>query len=420
MRKLIRCTAALLLSAGGLLALGPASTAAVSAPPFRANASATGLEVATVAPGGVATDEPVDSGGPTGQASLDSVGDTDGYAAFPDPGAFIGSAPGLGAGALAGTPASALPTPSYPLSVNASSTSPSASAGTGPQMLRATASPTAATGSAEDVVSVPGVGSVTTTDRASVTVGSDGTVTATATTSVQGLTIGPLKLGEITATATERLSPDGRVTPSTSISVVGARIGTVPVTISPSAPNNATVNSILAAAGYKLSYASATELPGEIEAPALELTGPLQTTPATTTASHVTIRIGTAIAALAASGPPPSAPTPTFSLPGTTPPASVGNGGVATSTAATPLPPAAVGASTSAPVVTTTTPSANASGASPVVAATAPAMVPSSLVDLFDIRSLYLVLIAAALGTLIVAQLVRWIGVRGPWTSSNG
>ena len=38
----------------------------------------------------------------------------------------------------------------------------------------------------------------------------------------------------------------------------------------------------------------------------------------------------------------------------------------------------------------------------------------------FDIRSVYLVFAGAAMVSLLAAQLVRTLGVRGPWTSSSG
>lgn len=412
--------------ATGLLALvvllAPSSSADVTTSPFQASASAVVVQVATILPGSVLTDEPVDSGGPTGQASLDSVGGSSGYAAFPDPGPFIVSLPGLGAGALAGTPASALPAPGYPLAVSASPVDPSARAGSGPVALEAKSSPTSSEGSANDTIVVPGVGQVATASgHASVTVQPDGSVVSTATSTVQGLTVGPLDLGDVTTTATETLSPSGQITPRSSITVDGAHIGGVPVTITPSDADNPTVDSALAADHLQLTFATGRALPGEVVAPALVITGPLQTTPATSTEGKFTISLGSAIASMAATAPSGSATAGDEGSFG----ASSGTGG-GTSSAATPdvstgaaapavaSPPSSPAASVSAVPATAQTGQAGGVGVGSLAGN------PSALVGLFDIRSLYLAVIAVALAAVFAAQLVRWIGVRGPWTSSTG
>jgi hypothetical protein len=411
-----------------LLLSAPVTSAAVAPGPFRGSASAMGMQVETVLPGGIATDEPLDSGGPTGQAALDSVGDTSGYAASPDPGAFVVSLPGLGAGALAGTPASSLPAPGYPLEVTASGTDPSVHAGTGPEVLDATANPDAATGSADDIVVVPDVGQVAVASgHASVTVRADGSVVATATSTVQGLTIGPVDLGDVTSTATETLSPSGRITPKTSITVVGARIGPVPLTISPGDANNPAIQSALAADHLTLSFAAAQQFPGEVVAPALVVSGPLQTTPATVAPSDFTIALGSAIATMSASaalGSTSSGGAGTFGSNGSTSsPAASGSSVTSASTPVTanpasvsgPTPTLAGAASAQAPAPDT------AGGSAPGrPAGTALAGEQGALTGLFDIRSLYLVVVAIGLAALVATQLVRWIGVRGPWASSSG
>ncbi|HEY0397116.1 MAG TPA: hypothetical protein VGF00_01930, partial [Acidimicrobiia bacterium] len=76
-------------------ASGRSSGVQVTPAPFTATASAMGTRIKITIPGGPLTDTPVDAGGPTAQATLDSLGTSQGYAAFPDPGAFVLSVPGL-------------------------------------------------------------------------------------------------------------------------------------------------------------------------------------------------------------------------------------------------------------------------------------------------------------------------------------
>src|SRR4051794_1304499 len=68
--------------------------------PFAASAAASGVRMTVVLPDAPVTDTPVDGGGPTAQVALSSLGTSTGYAAFPDPGGLVISAPGLVAGLL--------------------------------------------------------------------------------------------------------------------------------------------------------------------------------------------------------------------------------------------------------------------------------------------------------------------------------
>lgn len=425
---------------GGSVAMTPlSSSAAVDPAPFQATASAMGLQVQTITPGGVVTDELLDSGGPTGQASLNSLGEGAAYAAFPDPGSFIVSAPNLAGIFLAGTPLAALPTVQYPLSIAANSaTHPDASAGSAPLTLTARAGSTSATGDARTAIqSTPLGGTATVADSSSVTVKADGTVVATAASVIQGLTIGPVYLGNIASVATETLSPAGQVTPSGKITVEGVRIGNTPLPVSPSTLQGSPVASALAAAGVKLSFETGQEHPQAVISPTLQLTGSLPTTPYTTSPSTYTITLGSAVVTMQASTAGASG-TGSLGAPGpeggsgpatSSPPASTGLTTGSTAAAAGSPVLATGPAVNSAPVVGTggpapeLTPPSGAPAPSGTSAPTpeAPSSpLAASYVGLFDIRSMYLLVAAIAVAGLLTAQLVRWIGVRRPWTSTPG
>src|SRR5712692_9172800 len=75
--------------------LGGAQTASGSVAAFSGSAAAGGVRVTVNVPGAPLTDTPIDGGGPTAQVVVDSIGTSSGYAAFPDPGQFVLSIPGL-------------------------------------------------------------------------------------------------------------------------------------------------------------------------------------------------------------------------------------------------------------------------------------------------------------------------------------
>jgi hypothetical protein len=414
------------LGASCLLSAAPASStaspeAAVQPHAFQATAAAVGSEIAVDLPGAPLTDTPLDSGGPSGEASLDSLGEGTGFASFPDPGQFLLSLPGLVAGLL-GTGASGLPPihlpplPSYPFEVTADSTTPTASTGEGSYALEATDAPTRVSGSASAGLQLDvGLSTARLTSDSSITVGPDGTVVATATSEIQGLTVGPVAIGQITTTATETMDATGIVTPTTSITIDGARVGSVPVEISTKGVNAAgttvqlplssIIDRTLKSQGITFSVATAQLHEGRVIAPSIEIDGPVPSKRIGTAEGSYTVTLGGATAALQSSlgtGTVNPAPPSTGSAAGSGATAPGGSGGLPPVTGSSSLPPAG--------------------GTAPDVAGatTAPTVAPAALIGLFDIRSLYLVVFAAALAAFGMGQLTRWIGVRVPWTSTDG
>src|ERR1700730_17212281 len=133
-------------AAAMIMLLVPATSGALTVaqpPAFSGSAAAGGVRVTITVPGAPGTDTPVDGGGPTAQVAVDSIGTSTGYAAFPDPGQFVVSVPGLVVGVLAGgvgpVPPIALPSPpNYPFFVQSdASNTPEASVGSGPWALSA-------------------------------------------------------------------------------------------------------------------------------------------------------------------------------------------------------------------------------------------------------------------------------------------
>jgi hypothetical protein len=397
------------------------SDANVAPHAFQATSAAVGAEVALNLPGAPLSSTPVDSGGPSGEASLNSLGEGTGYAAFPDPGQFILSLPGLVAGLLstgaAGLPPVHLPPlPDYPFEVSASSTTPTASAGAGSYALHATNSATESTGSATAGLRLDvGVNTALLTSTSSIAVAFDGTVTATATSDIQGLTIGPVTLGQITSTATETMDTAGNVTPTSSIIIDGARVGTLPVEVSTKGlniagttvplPLSSILTSALKAEHVTLRVATAQIHDGRVIAPAVEIDGPVPSKGIGTAEGTYTITLGGATAAMQSTISPGTVSSP--------PPAggaTVAGSGPTGSGGLSGLPPAG-----SSVVPTTGGPAPDVAGVT-----TAPNAAPAALIGLFGVRSLYLIVCAAAVAAFGVGQLTRWIGVRVPWTSTDG
>jgi hypothetical protein len=413
------------------------STSASTPPPgFSSSASAFAVLIDATLPGAPLTSTPLDSGGPSGQASLNSLGSGTGYAAFPDPGSFIESLPGLGAGLLstgaAGLPPIKLPpVPDYPFEVTANATKPQDSVGAGAYRISAFTNQNESQGTALTGLQISGAGNTAlVTSTSDIKVHGDGSVVATAVSDVQGLTLGPVNIGEIKSTATETLTADGTVTPASSITINAVRIGTLPITVSTNGLNIAgnavplpiggVINKLLKASGITVDTITAQKFKGRIVSPALRITGPLPTKGIGTANGTYTVTLGSATAAITASVPSTGTTGPiggSGTLPGT---GSTGGTGTVGSTGGTgslggtgAVPPIAPGTGTVQPQ---TSPPAVAPPSNPNTGA----LKPAAYLGTFDIRDLYLLLCIVGAGAFLMAQLVRLIGVRGPWTSTNG
>jgi hypothetical protein len=394
-------------------------------------------------PGAPLTSSPLDSGGPSGQASLNSLGNGTGYAAFPDPGQFIESLPGLAAGLFStgagGLPPIHLPTvPNYPFEVTASSTNPSDSVGAGAYHISASTSGNQSTGTALTGLQISAGGNVALVNSTStVRVHGDGSVVSTAVSDIQGLTIGPVTFGEIKSIATETLAPDGTVTPSSSLVINGVRIGTLPITLSTDGLNVAgsavpvpvggVINTVLKPQHISVSTIHAQRIKHGVVAPALLITGPLPTKKIGTANGTYRITLGSAIASMTATAPAGSLGSTgsTGSLGGTGSTGSLGGTGSTGSLGGTGSTGSLGGSGTG------TVPSLGATGSGLPTQSSPPAVAPSTsggtgavapaaYLGTFDIRDLYLWLCIVGAGAFVMAQLVRLIGVRGPWTSTGG
>ena len=421
------------------LAFVPASARADSGPAsFAGSSDAFGANLTVTVPGGPVTSTPVDSGGPTAQSELTSFGTSLGYAAFPDPGETVISAPtllqGLLSTGLSGLPPISIPQPPpYPFYAQSEAgTQPSDQVGAGPYSLSTSSNDTgtqsAASGGLQDGLT-GNVALVTSTS--SVKVQPDGSVLAQATSEIQGLKVGPLAIGDVLSTANETALPDGTVTPSTNLVITGVQVGGLPVSLSgtnlnlpgPSVPLpiNPTLRSILASSGLTATVVAPQQHNGEVLAPALELTGPVNDLGAGTGPGTFTLILGGAEAAMQVGAGPP-ATTPTASSPADLSGTGSGssNSDLGSTNPVSPQISAATGVAAAGPTADSL--SAGSRLAQPGSARS----LSGRSVDLvsnplgFDIRSLYLVFAAAALIAVVAAQLMRSLGVRGPWTPSSG
>jgi hypothetical protein len=424
------------------LSAGPSGAQTTTNPPaFSGSAAAGGVRVTVSVPGAPVTDTPVDGGGPTAQVAGDSLGSSTGYAAFPDPGQFVLSVPGLALGLLsggvAGLPPVKLPSlPNYPLFVSSdASTAPQASVGSGPLALSAKSSQGSSQASATTGFQTGLVGNgALVSSTASLAPSASGAVVVSATTDFQGLSIGPLMLGEVKSTATETMDPSGTITPSTSLSLAGVRVGGVPVELGPQGlvvagatyplPINQTLNALLKASGITVQVVSAQQFPGRVVAPALQLTFPF-TMPFKVPglgqfSGRVTLIIGSATAQIsgassaganqAGDGGPPGL----LGASGSTPSGSdLGSGSTAGGSA-----PRDAGGSVGSPspVAASVSPSPVADPAlasSPTLSGGPRAggrSAAASRLAALDVRSLYLVLLVGAIVLVGAGQVVRRLG----------
>lgn len=416
-----------MLATSALVAVAPVPGAAQEAlPAFTATAAANGLRGTATFAGFPGTDVPFDGGGPTAQSAANSTGSADGYAAAPDAGQFIITVPGLVTGLVTaggfGLPPVDLPTlPDYPFFVASDAyVTPEASLGEGPYRLRATSGDDRVAAEASAGLETGAAGNVALV-RSTSSVDFDETgVVATATSEVQGLTVGPLSIGSLRSTATMTMSPTGTREQESSIAIDAVTLAGFPITIGPDGislvgvdvplPIEDTLEQLLSSALVQVEFVPEQTFDDRVVAGAIRLTFPVEmpapVPPLGQLSGSVTVTLGAATASVlsGAPGAPPTTPRPTdeASAPAapTSGPSSGGSspvaprpssgGAVATPAApTTPVLPAASAASTSTPLV----------------------------LDLWSIRVVYLVSAAAAAAMFILGQAVRQLGVRRPWTS---
>jgi len=285
----LRLTGAAVLVVPALLCSTPGRATSEGTTVFSGSAAASGIQLRITMPGAPVTDTPIDGGGPTAQVQMDSIGNSTGYASFPDPGGILITGPttftGLLAGGIGPLPPVTFPAPppDYPFYVQSNSASArQQSIGSGPYELsttsdpdtsRATATSGFRTGAAGDLAMVR--------STATMELAPNGAVVAEATSDAVGLAVGPLVIGEVKSTAQRVLSPDGTVTTRTALEITGMRIGTLPVSYTPGglvvgsatqkAPINDTVASLLAPSHISLVVVGEQRFPDRAVAPAIRL-----------------------------------------------------------------------------------------------------------------------------------------------------
>jgi hypothetical protein len=405
-------------AAGVLLGLPQATGAAapIAYPAFNATAAASALRLTLEDPGAPLSDQLVDTGGPTAQSAMASLGTTTAYAALPDPGSLVNSAPGLviglvGQGAY-GLPPIKLPSlPPLPLQVSTDANGKqSATFGAGPYKLTASSTDDHSTASATGGLSTTGASVLGLTANASITKNSDGSVTATATSNAAGLALGPIKLGTIVSTATERITQDGKITSSADTKIVGLSLAGIGVSINEggvsvdglgiSIPLAPFITPLLKGSGDTLTFQDVTSTAGTVFAPNVVLTIPFK---GSTGPGYLRLVIGGSTVSMTGVGAAPA------TVPIVTPPSNTGGG---SGSVGGLLPgdgdvPPIVGSSP--PSVSGTQPIVSPPSTAPSPVATAERLPP---IGLFSIRSLYLVVAGLALAMFLLGQLIRLLGVR--------
>jgi hypothetical protein len=422
-----------LMFLGGAVALaappGSAQTTPTSGPAFSATAAGDGARVSVTVVGAPLTDNPVDVAFPTAQVQANSLGTGMGYAAFPDPGTLPQTAPGLvvgllGQGGTLGLPPIHIPSlPGYPLSVEAvRGVNPTQSVGQGPYTLSASSEDSSTSASATGGLSLGGSGQTFgLASNADITQAPNGDVVAEATTDVQGLAIGPLTIGNLVSTARITLGTDGTVTRFREVHMGGVQIGGVAVSISTSglnvagnvvpAPVGPALATLLKGAGITFSLLPAQDFPNRVIAPAVELTVPVSGKIVGATSGTMVVTVGGATAFMTAAVPPGTAVgdvVPTFTPTGSvTLPSGAGSSVLAP--ASSPAGSSSVGSSAAPPQ--------SALGSARPASSVGGVAVP---LGLWDIRVLYLLVVACAVGAWLMGHVFRLLGVRRPWKSSVG
>jgi|GEM_PF-6777128 len=263
--------------AASVLLLGSGSAPAGAEGSFRALAAADGARMTVIAVNSPGTNVPIDGGGPVAQASLDSLGTNQSFASLPYPGDAAISGPGLVAGVSNGqvTP------PNYPLYVSADypivpeqKVEQPGYALEAKAAERETAASARSGGSSGDNAAL-----VTSATARSFTDGD--TVTGEAASLATGLAAGPLTLGRVTATASVSRRPDGTLDRKSALDITLAKVGDVPVTITPQGftaagsktplPDGSALTKSLASAGVSVKYLAGRETESGLVSPTLEV-----------------------------------------------------------------------------------------------------------------------------------------------------
>ena len=261
---------------------GPLSPSAQGAPgyqgTFAAVAAADAVRVTWIVPHAPASDTIMDFGGPSAQATLDSIGGSQAFASFPYPGENAVTAPALIAGASGGQ----INLPSYPFWVGSTyPVAPKSESGSGPYAIKAESTDTSSTSSASVGLASEGQASLGLARSSASTVSARDGVTAQGATEVTAFAVGPLKLGQVLSSAKAVFSPDGQVRREADTRVTGAMVGDTPVAFtdkglvigsSPVPADPKPIEEALAAAKIGLEYMPRQDTDAGVVAPAIRVT----------------------------------------------------------------------------------------------------------------------------------------------------
>ncbi|MGH8999610.1 MAG: hypothetical protein ACRDY7_09490, partial [Acidimicrobiia bacterium] len=189
--------------------------------------AADGARLSIIAVNAPATNVPIDGGGPAAQASLDSLGTSQSFAAQPYPGDLAISGPGLVAGLSNGqvTP------PNYPFYVSADHPIiPEQSLEQPGYQLKANATEREAAASARSG-GTSADNAVASTAAAARAGSDDTTVVGEASSLTVGFSAGPLTIGRVSAQASVIRRADGTLVRQSSLDVAGAKVGDTPISI---------------------------------------------------------------------------------------------------------------------------------------------------------------------------------------------
>jgi len=224
MRRFARLLGAPALLAG--MVVGPLSPAAHGADGYKgtfgAVASADAVRVTWIVPHAPASDTVLDLGGPSAQASLDSIGGSQAFASFPYPGENTVTAPALIAGASGGQ----INLPSYPFWVGSTyPVAPKAESGSGPYSIKAESTDTSSESSASVGLDSNGQAALGLAKSHASAVSAPDGVTADAATQVTGFAAGPLRIGQVVSTAKAVFSAAGMVQRTADTRITGSISG---------------------------------------------------------------------------------------------------------------------------------------------------------------------------------------------------
>lgn len=245
---------------------------------FGAVAAADAVRVTWIVPHAPASDTVMDFGGPSAQATLDSIGGSQAFASFPYPGENAVTAPALVAGASGGQ----INLPSYPFWVGSTyPVAPKSESGSGPYAIKAESTDTSSTSSASVGLASEGQASLGLARSSASTASAPDGVTAQGATEVTAFAVGPLKIGQVLSSAKAVFSPVGQVRREADTLVTGAMVGDTPVAFtdkglvigsSPVPADPKPIADALAAAKIGLEYMPRQDTDTGVVAPTIRVT----------------------------------------------------------------------------------------------------------------------------------------------------